>query len=1306
MAKRYSSWLSILFLGLVPWQSVQAATPCESETMTHQQCTFTSPALQHKQTKLIDVKTPLGFAGDVGVACRNGKVQWGEPTCEPVAKDSCNVPATRFFSEGASCTHEAHPKPLNNNQTVTALSDTGTGSIEYRCDNGKLIALSPVCGGKAAVLDNPIKASSSVSTSTQAMLTTQSASSLKTGDHKFYAFFASPPTRSQILRECTQFPEYDSRLVPSATPAPSKGASLYEISCPFERTLTCDQEIVNFPHAGGSYNSRSGEMDLPPTNEMLSELCKLDGFSGLTDTLAISQHSPYIMDNFSATAVCSGKESQCTLPDRLLEVTVTPITGSCTDATFYAQNVKGSKDILPGENVLRGICEGKSFGTLVSAGDYERVYTYGGFTWYDIAFRCGSYTGEIPLQSGCGPTPVQPTGVTVSPQTCDMAHVGGVLVGDEHPTTQAMTMLPSEGRIQEMCSSVNYTVLDNIIETTIVQEGVPTYYYVEAQCSGFTGDKSSCDEDNPCVDLNIEVQPGSLTPHICLADGKCYFDKCVAAPATPTGFCENCVGAKGTFSDSATGNTCVVTAPEMVSGEQKTFAFADTQYNGVATMKCNNASILEASGECFRSCPGGVTLTWKDKNGQDSCSQQVPTGIHVQNDSMNFSSSLAHTGKALFSCDNGNWVNKGSTCQLDCSGQINWGSGIAADGTNKADLCQATVSPIKHTINGNANSVTARTSGSTAYVCNDGKFDLSGSSCNVGCNAQTVSWGGQCRASLPALNHTASAPVSHGSNPSYAFASTISGNATFQCNDGGVVEVSGSCKYVTSLLEGPWSAWTNDGPFYSCTTWTPDPSTINSGQQFTQNRSCQQNQTRGRTIYNVWNDGTQTVNKAEIGTQTITVAQSRLATGTKNIVVGESAGSWSSWQNSGAPYGCSAWSPDVATQPTGQVFKQDRQCSQDQVRTRTIYNVWTDGSTTFKRTESQPQTITVSQTQFSTGVKPPVVTNQVAGNWSAWVDTRSAYACGSWSPDAGTIDAGTPFTQTGQCSKDQSRTRDIYNVYSDGTQQYARTETENQTVPTTSTRSAVGTKVAAVVITGQSYDPWGVWTDSSLPYACGAYSPDPSTVTSGERFTQSASCTKDQERTRNVYNTWSDGSSTFSHVDKETRSVSTTQSRSATGTKVATVTFSHYSYSPWGFWTMTSAPYNHGTWSPATSTVQQGLQFTQYATCTIDERRTRYVYSHYSDGSQQITDTEAQTRKNTNATCTRSAIGTKTTTYLWVESAGARCASGLSRDYWFYAGGRTCSAAEVGDVVLTTDGEPCPGPGNKRMQFTFTCTAF
>lgn len=429
----------------------------------------------------------------------------------------------------------------------------------------------------------------------------------------------------------------------------------------------------------------------------------------------------------------------------------------------------------------------------------------------------------------------------------------------------------------------------------------------------------------------------------------------------------------------------------------------------------------------------------------------------------------------------------------------------------------------------------------------------------------------------------------------------------------------GTKNIITTTRTTSWSGWTDSGSHYNCGTFSPSVSTVNHSTSFTQTRYCSQNQTRTRTVYNVWTDGTETLNRVESDSQTITEQESRTVTGTKDYIVGTVTGSWSSWSNSGSKYNCGSYSPSTSTVNHGTSFTQTGSCSQNQTRSRTIYNDWKLGSNTYKSTETDSQVISVSSTRTATGTKDYIIGTNY-GSWGSWSNYGSIYGCGSYSPSTSTYNHGTSFTQTASCSRDQRRSRTVYNDWKLGSDTYKSTDYEYRTVNATSSRSATGTKD---YIIGTVYGSWSSWSNDGGVYNCGTYSPSTSTVNYGQSFTQTSSCTQKQKRTRTVYNDWKVGSNTYKSTETEYRTVSATSSRTATGTKnyvVGTV------YGSWSSWTETSR-------TNCRVESRWNFEVTDHRRiCDINESRSRSVYDDMYSGSNVYRETETETRTRSNVT--------------------------------------------------------------------------
>lgn len=98
----------------------------------------------------------------------------------------------------------------------------------------------------------------------------------------------------------------------------------------------------------------------------------------------------------------------------------------------------------------------------------------------------------------------------------------------------------------------------------------------------------------------------------------------------------------------------------------------------------------------------------------------------------------------------------------------------------------------------------------------------------------------------------------------------------------------GTKNYVVTT-EIKYGNWIDVGKHYSCSTWTPSASTINSGVKLTKKRSCKQNQSQNVKTYNVWSNGTKTLASERNNTKTISESESQKSTGTK---VTAPAGYW------------------------------------------------------------------------------------------------------------------------------------------------------------------------------------------------------------------------------------------------------------------------------------------------------------------------------------------------------------------------------------------------------------------------------
>jgi len=177
----------------------------------------------------------------------------------------------------------------------------------------------------------------------------------------------------------------------------------------------------------------------------------------------------------------------------------------------------------------------------------------------------------------------------------------------------------------------------------------------------------------------------------------------------------------------------------------------------------------------------------------------------------------------------------------------------------------------------------------------------------------------------------------------------------------------GTKNFVTGTQRTEYTNWLDNGIHYACDTFTPLVSTINLNESFTQNRDCSQDQTRTKTVYDIWADTSETVSITNIETQTLTESENQNAIGTKNFNTGTQRTEYTNWLNDGTHYACSVFSPLTNTIYSGESFEQNRSCSQNQTRTKTVYDIWADTSETISTTNIETQILTENETQNEVG---------------------------------------------------------------------------------------------------------------------------------------------------------------------------------------------------------------------------------------------------------------------------------------------------------------------------------------------------
>ena len=451
-------------------------------------------------------------------------------------------------------------------------------------------------------------------------------------------------------------------------------------------------------------------------------------------------------------------------------------------------------------------------------------------------------------------------------------------------------------------------------------------------------------------------------------------------------------------------------------------------------------------------------------------------------------------------------------------------------------------------------------------------------------------------------------------------------------------------KIEWSAYDSVYGPWQNSGDIYDCSAWSPLASSVTIGQPFVQSSVCDQDQERSVQLREIELSG-EIRNVGEPGSETRTVDTTleRDATGTMETwaaidpLVGD-------WTNIRGAYDCSSWNPTTDTVTIGQSFQQSADCSQDQ--SRTVQD--RESETTTGSIRNAGDAYTEARTIDSTITRQAVGTKEswsaVSPGYGAWTNVGAAYDCSNWSPAPETVTIGQSFQQSGTCSQNQTRSvqdrekEATTGAIRDSGQPYSETRVST----TTQTRQATGTKESWA-----STSPiYGSWTNVGAAYNCANWTPATNTVTIGQGFQQTGTCSLNQTRT--VQDQEKEATTgairNAGSVYSETRVTSTTQARQATGTKETWVATTP----TYGAWTNSGAAYNCASWTPATSTVTIGQAFVQTGTCSLNQTRTvQNRETETTTGALRNAGAATTESRTTTTTQTRQATGTKET---WVAA--------------------------------------------------------
>jgi len=435
---------------------------------------------------------------------------------------------------------------------------------------------------------------------------------------------------------------------------------------------------------------------------------------------------------------------------------------------------------------------------------------------------------------------------------------------------------------------------------------------------------------------------------------------------------------------------------------------------------------------------------------------------------------------------------------------------------------------------------------------------------------------------------------------------------------------------------------TNGAATTTCQTWTPDTSTVDWAQDFTQTRKCdistpyvKQARESIASLDLVRNVG----NPVSYG-QASTKNESRTSQGTRDVWASTDPvlGSWVD----GANTSCDAWTPDPLTRANGSTFQQSQACYYTKTRSVQLREINQAGAlrnSGVASTESQQATRSNARSLSWTPLADEVKTNGTPTT-----------TCAAWTPEVSTVDWGTSFNQTRDCAIStpyvkQSRETIVSlslvrNVGNSVPYAVASSKTES--------RSSTGTK-----------DVWtntspvlGNWVDGANT-RCDAWTPDPMSRANGSTFQQSQTCYFPQTRSVQAREINQSGALRNNGVaTTQTQESSRSTDRSLSWVAIAD-----------DVKTNGSVTTSCAAWTPEVGTIDFGKSFTQTRACNVSTPYVKQARESISSlgltrnvGSADAYSVASTKSESQSATGTKDVwASTSPVVGNWVDGANTRC---------------------------------------------------
>jgi hypothetical protein len=259
-------------------------------------------------------------------------------------------------------------------------------------------------------------------------------------------------------------------------------------------------------------------------------------------------------------------------------------------------------------------------------------------------------------------------------------------------------------------------------------------------------------------------------------------------------------------------------------------------------------------------------------------------------------------------------------------------------------------------------------------------------------------------------------------------------------------------------------------------------------------------------------------------------------------------------------------------------------------------------------------------------------TRDITVTLSEWINNEIEYDCTEWTPNLDTQEFGVEFTQTSDCSQDQST-----NVEYKFEEEILNTEIANQTITVNNVQQVTGSNSDSGWVTISSS--FTTWIDKDAGYNHTGWTPNPSSQTSN--FVQSQDYSQNQEQTEQPreQNNYTDAIRNLGESILHDQTITDSENRTVTVINSG--------------WSNTGSLNNCTTWTPDVSTKGEGLSFEQTRQCDQQQNTT------YTQKYSSTTLNTFNANKTITVAGTQTVTGTKTlTSCLDILNEGLSIGSG------------------------------------------------